>query len=126
MAVPPVGTGWSRVSFHHDYARRTVAVFLDGRLIREAVPFLGSSATAYRGFACRNPGGDAVPVAHVDGVSVGATLPHDLDDVTDADADGDRGYDGDADGLSDATEIHVYGNVATYWGQFMGSSLILR
>ena len=65
------------------------------------------------------------PAASADRVSAAAELPGDLDDVTDADGDGDRGLDGDGDGMSDALEIHRYGDLATYRGP-AGSVLIVR
>jgi hypothetical protein len=126
-AVSPLASGvWARVTLHHDFERRRVAVFLNGRLLRDAAPVLRQAATGYHVFTCRNGGGSAQPHGYIDRVSVATEIPHDLDDLTDGDADGDRGYDGDADGMADAVEIHRYSDLSTFHGQPFGTALMLR
>lgn len=126
-AVPSVGGRWARVSLLHDYAARDVAVFLDGRLLRMGVPFVGAEADRLRRLTFRNAGGDTgADDARLDQVSVRTTLPEGLERVATTPDDTQAGCDGDGDGMSDALELHRYGSLTTYNGPSPGSVMVVR
>lgn len=126
-AVPSVAGRWARVSLLHDYAARTVAVFVDGRLLRMGVPFVGAEADRLRRLTFRNAGGDTgADDARLDQVSVRTTLPEGLERVAASPDDTQAGCDGDGDGMSDALELHRHGTLTAYDGPSPGSVMVVR
>jgi len=126
-AVPSVAGRWARVSLLHDYAARNVAVFVDGRLLRIVVPFVGAEADRLRRPTFRNAGGDTgADDALLDQVSVRTTLPEGLERVATSPDDTQAVCDGDGDGMSDALELHRYGSLTTYNGPSPGSVMVVR
>ena len=115
MAVPPVSNAWVRLSVRHDFTRRQSAVFLNGRLLRQQVPFLSAGATTYAGVGFVDGNGITRSTTnYIDSVAITTTLPADLDDLTDANANGDTAGDGDGDGMPDAVEVHRFGSTYAY------------
>ena len=99
----PKATGdWARVTWFIDFARTNAAFFLDGHLLREQVPLIGS-VTHYS--SLRADGGSA-GAAYLDSVRIWTNVPTGL-------ADGAEG-DLDQDGIADAQEIQQSGSIALY------------
>ncbi len=100
-SVSPVASGaWLRVTFFTDYNLNQAAVFLNGRLLCQQVPFVGGLATNYIGLIAQNR--DEENNFYLDSVSAGTNVPAALTN------------DWDNDGMSDAAEIQQYGNVTSY------------
>ena len=112
-SVTPVSNQWVRITLHHDYVKKEVAVLLDGRVLRDQIPFLNSDITGLDGLSFINNGGTA-PVqtnAYFDKVLVRSALPPGFT------------IDEDNDFMVDALEIDVYG---TATGKPAGTYLIIR
>lgn len=91
--------GWCQVTVNQNYGTKMVAVFLNGHLVREQVPFINTNQGSYASF--RLEGTRATP-AYVDNVSFTTNVPSGLT--------GDR----DGDGVPDANEIMASGSVTTW------------
>jgi hypothetical protein len=88
---------FARITTFVDFSTRQSAVFLDGELLRERVPFGSLAPASYSRFKVDNRSGGA---AYMDEVSVRATPPVDL-------------YrDIDGDGANDLREIHLFGTLS--------------
>jgi hypothetical protein len=95
-----VATGsWGRVTVFQDFSTHTVALFLNGRLLREQVPFMSAAINSMSGFQA----GVGTDHAGLDNVAVTNAIPTGLTD------------DLDGDGRQDADEIATYGRLST-WG----------
>lgn len=103
--LAPVSNDWVRLTLHGNGTSRELAVFLDGELLREQVPFLGTS-TNYAGFELSNQDEDG---AYLDDALVTTNLPAGLT------------VDADGDGMADAEEVHLYGEASG--GHFAPSTL---
>ena len=108
-AINPVGSGFARVSVYQDYGSSNAAVFVDGHLAVQDLPFVGS-AGAYHTFTLASQSSNL----WADNVWIktnydSATLTNDLN----------------ADGLADAAEVMNYGYAARtlYIGAGSGSPL---
>lgn len=104
---PVVGitNAWTRLTLHHNYATRKAAVLLNGRVLRDRIPFIGANATNYTGIIYRNTSGwlyKKQPHAYLDDFIVTTEMPSDLTE------------DGDGDGRADAEEIDAFGNVSRW------------
>ena len=95
-----VATGsWGRVTVFQDFSTHTVAFFLNGRLLRQQVPFMSAAINSMSGFHVA-VGNDH---AALDNVAVTNAIPAGLT--------GDQ----DGDGRLDADEIATYGSLSA-WG----------
>ncbi len=95
-----VATGtWGRVTVFQDFSTHTVALFLNGRLLRQQVPFMSEAINGMSGFLV-DVGKDQTAL---DNVAVTNAIPAGLT--------GDL----DSDGRPDAEEIATYGLLST-WG----------
>jgi len=100
-SVPGITPGrWVQLAVFQDYSNRESAVFLDGRLLRQKVPFANSNSR-FSQFATSSTLGSSF----VDDVSIASSVPTDL-----------LGYDGDGDGVADALELQQYGTVLWWPG----------
>ncbi len=108
-AVPALAGQWTRISVALDYGREWAAVFQDGKLLRERLPFIGANATTYRFVKIAND--DGAGTTYLDNLLVDATYPVDLTD------------DSDGDGRADAWEVHGFGATA---GWPNGTMFIVR
>jgi len=86
---------WTRLTVFQDFVQKKEAIFLDGKLAREQVPFLDGAISADSSVEVNN---DAGP-AYLDDVAISTNLPAGLD--------GDL----DGDGYPDAREIDRLGSV---------------
>ena len=94
--MTPLQAGtWARLSIHVDYGHNFAALFLDGNLLRQKIPFAPAHAPQYGVFSARQDGG----IATLDDVSIARVLPAGLT----GDADGD--------GVPDALEIEQTGDI---------------
>lgn len=96
--VPMTEGGYGRVSILVDCRIQQAAVFLNGQLLRQCIPFpRGLSGSGYNAFQVENEDGNA----YVDGVQIGSALP--------------SGLSGDADsnGLADGYEVDRYGLIGS-------------
>ena len=100
VAVAPLSNDWVRLTVHHNYGGKLAAVLLNGRVLREEIPFIGASATNYTSIVLRNP--HTATNAYVDDVLIATNQPAGLDE------------DGDNDGMDDADELDTYGNTTNY------------
>lgn len=75
-AVLPVTSQWARVTIRNDYQATNAAVFLDSHLLRQLVPFSGSSS-AYTGVGWSNRLDDT----YLDNVSIRTNYPPDISDA---------------------------------------------
>ena len=98
---------WARVTVFQDFSSHTVSYFLNGRLVREQVPFLSSAINAASGFQLKGGTADA----GVDNVLVTNAIPAGLI--------GDL----DGDGRPDADEIHTCGTLAA-WNPSLVTALV--
>jgi hypothetical protein len=95
-----VATGsWGRVTVFQDFSTHTVAFFLNGRLVRQQVPFMSAAINNMSGFLAGSGNGHAA----LDNVAVTNASPAGLT--------GDL----DGDGRPDADEIATYGTLSG-WG----------
>lgn len=90
---------WARLSIFKNYANRTAAVFLDGHLMRQQLPFINTNVSAYALF--RLDSGKDGP-ALLDNTFISNAIPASLSTV-----------DLDDDGVADASELQQVGNVDT-------------
>jgi hypothetical protein len=98
--APVVSTGtWVRVSIFEDFTAQKVALFVNGQLLRQQVPFV-SPVTSYHGLSLSSGDGEA----YMDDVKIWTNMPPGL--TSGANCDLDR------DGIPDALEIQNYGNLA--------------
>jgi len=87
---------WSRVTVFQDFVLKTEAVFVNGQLVLQQVPFLDSSVSAYSSVEINNNAGQA----YLDDIGIRTNLPPNMD----ADIDGD--------GYPDAREIDLVGSIS--------------
>jgi hypothetical protein len=87
---------WHRVTIFQNFDQTNAAFFLDGRLLRLGVPFINKTVTSYSKFSYAGGDGNA----YLDAIKIWTNAP--------------TTSDGDGDGIDDATEIHQYGDLATY------------
>ena len=92
--------GWARVTLNQNYTRKDVAVFLNGRLMRQHVPFVNTNQVKASAFLFNS--GRTAP-AYLDNVNILTNVPPDLDSPS---------YDSDHDGIPDAVEIARYGDLS--------------
>lgn len=105
-SVTPVGSGWARLAFHHDFVASNVAVVLGNQVLRQEVPFIGS-ATAYSQLRYDNTtDGGSGTNTYLDDVAITTNLPSTLATTGD----------GDNDGVRDVKEIHLYGSTTNAGG----------
>jgi hypothetical protein len=98
--APKASNDWVRVSVFQDYVARQGAVFLDGILLSEQVPFVGDSVTGYTKLRQINTGTESN--VYVDVVSIGTNTPAGLT------------VDLDGDGFADAFEVQTSGNITMF------------
>jgi hypothetical protein len=100
--VTPITTQWVRVSVLVDYSRTNAAVFLNGGLLSTNIPLPGAMATNYHRVFWDNSG---TSTGFLDSVSITPVWPEfATNSLTDL----------DDDGMLDAEELQVYGNLSTY------------
>jgi len=87
---------WERLTFCQNYSNKTVAVFMNQHLLVAGMPFINTNLTSYQRFEAD---GGVSGTLYFDQVSITYTAP------TNWTADLDN------DGMSDAQEIQLYGNV---------------
>jgi len=87
---------WSRVSVLCDYNTKKCAVFLDGVLLRQGLPFINPALGTNSGFSMAN---EETNVVSLDDVYVGATYPSTLTN------------DVNTNGIPDAQEILLTGDI---------------
>jgi hypothetical protein len=90
------GNRFVRMTVFSDFVNKLSAVFMDGELLRERVPFGPQAPTTYNRFKVDNRLGGA---AYMDEVSVRSTPPVDLSGDT------------DGDGISDVRELLTFGTI---------------
>jgi hypothetical protein len=92
-AAPVVSTGqWVRVSFYEDFTAQQAALFVNGQLLRQQVPFV-SYVPSYHSFNLSSRAG----AAYLDDVQVWTNIPATLTNMPMSDLD--------HDGIPDAVEI---------------------
>jgi hypothetical protein len=95
-------TAYSRVTVFVNYTTQRAAVFVDGELVRELVPFAaGATVAQYNNFVTQNEGGSTA----LDNVGVSTNIPAGFP-VTDL----------DNDGTADAVEIETWGSIFVWNG----------
>jgi len=100
VAVPATSTGaWARVSVYENFTNSQAAVFVNERLVRQQVPFIGAVA-AYTQFQL-DSGSSAE--AYLDAVTISTNPPA-------------LAGDWDGDGTPDVAEVDLFGNVDTIHG----------
>ena len=103
LAVTGLSSGvWATVSVYEDFANTNVAVFLNGQLLRQNLPFINTSAVAYSGLRFQS---GTVSTGYVDNVYVSNSVPPSLTNLSAI-------TDLDEDGIPDAVEIMQYGVLA--------------
>lgn len=101
-AAPVVTTGqWARLTVYQDFVTTNVALFVNGQLVRQMVPFL-STVNKYQGFSLSSGAG----ASYLDDVKIWTSLPTGLTNGPLSDLD--------HDGIADAIEIQRYGDVSAY------------
>jgi hypothetical protein len=100
-AATQISNQWVRISVCVDYARSNAAVFADGELLRAYLPLPGTVATNYN----RVLWDVLSSTSYLDSVSITNVWPaFATNSVTDL----------DNDGMLDAQELQVYGNLTNY------------
>ena len=100
--VPLVTTGqWVRVTVYQDFVTTNVALFVNGQLVRQKVPFV-SYINKYQGFSLSSGAG----ASYLDDVKIWTSLPPGLTNGPLSDMD--------QDGSPDAIEIQNYGDASAY------------
>ncbi|MEI6787369.1 MAG: hypothetical protein WCL49_02705 [bacterium] len=103
--VSGVASGhWAQVSLCEDFSSKKVALFLNGRLLRQKVPFINTAQSAYSGLRFRS-GSDNT--GYVDNVYVSNSIPVALTNQALSSTNDING-----DGIVDALEITQYGALA--------------
>lgn len=102
-AVTPITSQWVRVSVLVDYSRTNAAVFLNGELLYTNIPLPGAVATNCHRVFWDNSG---TSTGYLDSVSITNVWPAFAIDPLTTDLDND--------GMLDAQELQVYGNLTTY------------
>lgn len=101
--VPTTSSGqWVRISLFEDFTAKTVALFIDGRLVRQGVPFCDLTLSSYQGLSVSAGDGSA----YLDDVKIWTNIPTGLTNGPNSDLDND--------GLPDALEIQLHGDTAVY------------
>ena len=101
--VPTKSSGqWVRISLFEDFAAKKVALFIDGRLVRQMVPFCDQTLSSYQGLSVSAGDGSA----YLDDVKIWTNIPTGLTNEPNSDLDND--------GLPDALEIQLHGDTAVY------------
>lgn len=81
-AVAPIGKGqWIHVIVNSHFDSKTIAVFLDGVLLRQDVPFINAGVTRYSSFGFAN---DQPNAAYLDNLQITADMPSSLASDPDA------------------------------------------
>ena len=97
--APTIATGqWVRICVFEDFAGQKAAVFVNGKMVRQQVPFISPAVDRY-GLLNLNAGDGA---AYLDNVRIWTTVPPLMTD------------DGDMDGIADALEIQLCGNTMSW------------
>jgi hypothetical protein len=103
MSVAGVySSGWARVTINQNYGTGKSAIFLNGRLLRQNVPFIKSSLTKCAGLKVV---GGAESATYLDNVSQATNVPAELNTLA---------YDENLNGIPDVQEIHGSGVIAPY------------
>ena len=103
MSVAGVySSGWARVTINQNYGTGKSAIFLNGRLLRQNVPFIKSSRTQCAGLKVV---GGAESATYLDNVSLATNVPAELNTLA---------YDVNLNGIPDVQEIHGSGVIAPY------------
>jgi hypothetical protein len=89
---------WTRVTIYENFSTNMAALFLDGHLIREQIPFI-TNRSSFAGFRYEN---GASGTNYLDEVRVWTNVPTGLT----ADLDNDA--------VADAQELQTYGNISTW------------
>jgi hypothetical protein len=98
--APTVASGqWVRVSVFENFTTHMAALFLNGQLVRQQLPFIDNSVNSYHGLSFKSGEG----FGYVDDVKIWTTIPTDLMNGSMSDLDGD--------GIADAVEITSYGSI---------------
>jgi hypothetical protein len=102
--VPTVGTGdWARVSVFLDFNSSKASIFLNRTLLRQEIPFVSATSIAtYHDLSLAGGQGGA---AYFDSVKIWTNTPTGLATGPASDLD--------YDGIPDAREIELYGNLTT-------------
>jgi len=96
--APAVTNGqWARVTTYLNYGTKQCAVFLNGQLVTELLPFINTNANACSSFRMQ---GDSTTSSYLDDFSIRQTYPSTLTN------------DWNSDGITDAQEIAAYGYLA--------------
>lgn len=104
LAVSGLSSGvWATVSVCEDFANTNVAVFLNGQLLRQKLPFININALAYGGLRFTS---GTTSTGYVDNVYVSNSIPSALTNSLSSTNDLD------GDGIADAVEIMQYGVLA--------------
>lgn len=93
------GGDWAKISVFQDFSSHTAALFLNGHLLRAGLPFINNTLSNYGSF---NLDGGNVTNSFLDNVAISNAIPASL-----------MNLDLDNDGVADATEIELYGNLTT-------------
>lgn len=107
---------WVRVSLCQDYAAHVSALFLNGRLVRQQIPFI-TNLTSYGTFRLRSGAGSS---AYLDNVFVSNAIPSDLSSEAVS-----YSSDVDGDGVPDVWEIQNYNDLST-WGPVVSNSIVFN
>jgi hypothetical protein len=92
---------WPRITVYECYTSKTAAIFLNGHLLLDQVPFRNADAAKTNFTQFRLESGSAC-TSYLDNVAIRLSRPEDLT------------FDLDNDGKGDALEIEQYGNITTW------------
>ena len=90
--APLVNGEWTRISVNNNYATKECAVFLNGVLVRQKLPFINTTLTHYASVLLLN---DETNAACLDDIYIGAVYPTSLNS------------DSNQNGVADAQEIQM-------------------
>jgi hypothetical protein len=92
---------WVQISLFEDFTAQKVALFVNGQLVRQQVPF-ASKVDYYQGLKLNSGDG----TAYLDDVKIWTSVPTGLTNGAMSDLD--------YDGIPDASEINLYGDLSSY------------
>jgi len=98
-SIPTLTNQWVHVSLNQNYSTRQCALFLNGKNVRNQLPFINNTVASCSFF--RMNGGDAV-FSYLDNVSVQSEIPAWLNNLAN---------DWNSNGIPDALEVQTYGYV---------------
>lgn len=104
-SVPTISSGqWVRISLCEDFIEKTVALFIDGRLVRQRVPFCDQTLSSYQGMSVS--AGDGA--AYLDDVKIWTNIPTGLTNYPAPVSDLNQ------NGIADALEVQLHGGTVAY------------